>query len=377
VWGALLSCLVVLEGRGQSVDLRGQASALARAASDPVLNFRSDFRYIPTAFGAIPVSDDGSIDGELSVDLHAWGIFSHESRPSTDAALDLYRSWLRWAAPRFEVRAGLQRISFGSATLFRPLMWFDAIDPRDPLQITKGVYALLGRYYASSTANLWLWGVYGQDEIKGWELIPTRKGSVEFGGRFQFPAFSGEAGLTYHHRTAEAGTRLPTPSGEVRQTVTIPENRIGIDGKWDIGPGIWIEGTLTRQETDAMQFPWQNAVTLGSDYTFAVGNGLTVLGEWFVQSYTGKVFTSGPTASVAGLSASYPVTIVDEVSAILYFDTKNTDLYTYAGWQRTYDDWVIHLIFFANPRRLLLIAPAREGISLPGNGGMVMVVFNH
>ena len=50
-------------------------------------------------------------------------------------------AWLRLSTSRFEARVGLQKINFGSATLFRPLMWFDSLDPRDPLQITDGVYA--------------------------------------------------------------------------------------------------------------------------------------------------------------------------------------------------------------------------------------------
>lgn len=46
-----------------------------------------------------------------------------------------------------ELRLGLQKINFGSAQLFRPLMWFDKMDPRDPLQMTDGVWGALYRYY--------------------------------------------------------------------------------------------------------------------------------------------------------------------------------------------------------------------------------------
>jgi len=54
----------------------------------------------------------------------------------------------------------LQKINFGSATLFRLLMWFDRIDPRDPLKLTDGVYGLLLRYYFHNNTNIWLWGLY-------------------------------------------------------------------------------------------------------------------------------------------------------------------------------------------------------------------------
>ncbi len=374
---SLLLVGVACTGLGQSVELRGQASVLARVTGDPVLTVRSDLRYIPSLFGTLSVGEERTLDAELAFDIFASGTVEREQRPVTEASVDPYRLWLRYAAPSFEARAGLQKISFGSAALFRPLMWFDAIDPRDPLQITRGVYAALGKLSVASTASLWFWGIYGQNEVKGWEVIPSRKGSVEYGGRAQFPLLSGETGLSYHHRTAELTLRLPTYAGNAPQTFDFPEDRVGLDGKWDVGPGIWFEATLTHQRTDLLAYPWQHALTLGSDYTFSVGNGLTLLGEYFLQKYTTAPLGSGQPASVAALSLSTPVTILDDVSAIVYVDTQEWDLYAYFSLRRTYDDWVFHLILFANPAQPLLVAPAREGIPLPGNGGMLTVVFNH
>ena len=46
------------------------------------------------------------------------------------------------------------------------------------LQITGGVDALLVRYYLLNNANLWLWGVRGRDETRGWELLPTTDGTA-------------------------------------------------------------------------------------------------------------------------------------------------------------------------------------------------------
>ncbi|MCK7489842.1 MAG: ABC transporter ATP-binding protein [Anaerotruncus sp.] len=42
------------------------------------------------------------------------------------------------------------------------MMWFDTIDPRDPLQLTDGVYALLLRYYTRGNANFWAWAMLRQ-----------------------------------------------------------------------------------------------------------------------------------------------------------------------------------------------------------------------
>ena len=66
---------------------------------------------------------------------------------STDFRFKPYRLWLRYSTSHLEIRAGLQKINFGSSNILRPLMWFDKMDFRDPLMLTDGVYALLGRYY--------------------------------------------------------------------------------------------------------------------------------------------------------------------------------------------------------------------------------------
>jgi hypothetical protein len=66
---------------------------------------------------------------------------------SSNGDIKPYRLWARYSTSQLEIRAGLQKINFGSANILRPLMWFDQMDPRDPLQLTDGVWGILGRYY--------------------------------------------------------------------------------------------------------------------------------------------------------------------------------------------------------------------------------------
>ena len=87
--------------------------------------------------------------------------------------------------------------------MLRPLMWFDKIDPRDPLQLTDGVWGLLARYYFLNNANIWLWGLYGNEKPKTWEIGKTNQHYPEFGGRFQSPVPKGEAAVSYHFRMAD------------------------------------------------------------------------------------------------------------------------------------------------------------------------------
>jgi len=129
----------------------GQASDWAMAWYDTSFSGQAGLRYIPTfSFGT------GPFDAELAA--NGFGTWSARANSSFDIAAKPYRAWLRYSAPRFEARLGLQKLNFGSATMLRPLQWFDRLDPRDPLALTDGVYAGLARYYFPNDANVWTWG---------------------------------------------------------------------------------------------------------------------------------------------------------------------------------------------------------------------------
>jgi len=148
--------------------------------------------------------------------------------------LSPYRLWGRLYGKNFEIRIGLQEINFGSATILRPLQWFDQIDPADPLRFTGGVYGLLVRYYFKNNSNLWLWCLSYNDEIRGYDPGITSNNTSEFGGRIQWPIYNGEIALTYHHRYISKFS-FPEISYDFNK---IPENRFGIDMKVDIGVGL-------------------------------------------------------------------------------------------------------------------------------------------
>jgi len=286
-----------------------------------------------------------------------------------------YRAWIRYSSPRFEARLGLQKINFGSASMLRPLMWFDRLDPRDPLQITDGVYAVLLRYYFLNNGNIWLWGLYGNDETKGWEAYASKKDAPEFGGRWQFPLFKGELALSAHHRRMIVATP-PSPMMPAFEE-TVPENRVALDGKWDYVVGFWVEGSLTHADSDLLPFPYQRAVNAGLDYTLGIGNGLNVMGEFFHLSNAQAAFGSGEGLNMTAVSIRYPLGLFDSISSIFYYDWKAKDLYSFLQWQRTYDRWILNLIFFLNPKQLQLYANQSGAPVFEGAGFQVMVVFNH
>ena len=332
-------------------------------------------RFIPEFSLSQPLSDSLTLDAELSINAYGTALLRSFEDIGTEGKIKPYRFWLRLAASRFEARLGLQKINFGTASHLRPLMWFDSLDPRDPLQLTDGVYGLLVRYYFRNNANVWMWGLYGNETAKGWESVATAKDTVEYGGRLQFPLITGEMALTYHRRQIDL---MPGPSAPPSfPTDRVPESRIGLDGKWDLGIGLWFEGTLTHQDTDFLPQPWQRAYALGADYTLGLGNGLNIMAEHLRSDRSSAAFGAGDGVDFSALFLRYPVSIFVDLTAIFYYDWKNEQFYRFLSWQRTYDRWRFNAIVFWNPDAFL-IYPAQPGANpFSGKGVQLTVVLNY
>ena len=184
-----------------------------------------------------------------------------------DYAFKSYRTILRYSTTQSEVQLGLQKIDFGPAQLLRSLMWFDRVDPRDPLKLTDGVYALRYKYSFLNNSLIWLWCLYGNTDTKGYELLPTEKNVPEFGGRAQIPILAGEIAATLHTRKVDA------------MLYSYRENRYALDGRWDIGIGIWFESAWQQNISIMPIYKWNRMTTIGADYTIPVGNGIYILAE--------------------------------------------------------------------------------------------------
>ena len=188
----------------------------------------------------------------------------------------------------------------------RSLRWFDRVDPRDPLQLTGGVYGLRFKYNALNNANFWLWCLYGNDDTKGYEVLPTSSDKPEFGGRLQYPALSGELAATFHTRNVDASQF---------NEEDFTENRFAIDGRWDMEIGFWIESVLQQQKASFLPFEWTKTTTIGMDYTFGLGNGLYVLGEHMASVSSNKPLEWEDDKQISALYMNYPVGYFDTLMA--------------------------------------------------------------
>ncbi|MFT5698510.1 MAG: hypothetical protein ACI8ZB_001365 [Desulforhopalus sp.] len=366
----ILSCLP--PAQAQEANIAGQLSGWLTVTDD---ESQLGLRYIPELSLSQQLSPAYEISGEFAANLRWWSDYADWDYTDDTLTVDPYRLWMRFAAPQYEIRAGLQKISFGSATLLRPLMWFDTLDPRDPLQLTEGVYGLLGRYFFQNNANIWLWALTGNDDQKGWELLPTDKWSIEYGGRIQLPSFTGEIGFSYDHRTADSST-VPAYTAEPA-TDTFTEDRFALDGKWDVGVGLWFESALMRQDLETLELAYQRLVTIGMDYTFSLGNGLHLLAEHFDSTMAEHAFDAGENYTISAFSADYPVGILDTLMSIVYYNWQDEAWSSFLSWQRSYDQWSLNVNFFSNPDEPLLDRDNSLTSGFAGRGVQCLLVFNH
>ena len=356
-----------------SLNFRGQVSAWMLYNRGNDLPVYVGGRYIPQLNYIIPVRNDKKFDFEASANLNGnAGINPFDSIWSF-GQIKPYRFWVRYSTDQLEIRAGLQKINFGSASLLRPLMWFDEVDPRDPLKLTDGVWGILGRYYFLNNVNIWLWGLYGNKDPRGWEFAGTSTHFPEAGGRIQLPLQKGEVAMTYHHRVAD--TRGLDEI--ISQFDKIPENRLGFDIKLDLFAGLWLEGSWVNKNKDLGMLTNQEVLNAGIDYTFGVGNGLYVIFEQLVSASSYKPFGFQNVRSFSLMSVSYPAGLFDNISGIVYYDWKNRKVYNFLNWQRQFNNIVIYLIGYLNPEQYNIPTQKTGQNLFAGKGIQFMFVLNH
>jgi len=348
------------------IDQSGQISGWLNAArSQSVWNSETGLRYIPRVSLRHALEDETFVDGDFSLNTYV-NIANQTTASGHD--LRFYRAQLRYATAQSETRIGLQKIDFGPARLLRPLRWFDQINPNDPLQMTEGVYALMYKYHTQKNAGVWLWGLYGNDDPKGHEIWATAEEDPEIGGRIQYPLFNGEMAVTVHTRRVD-GSRLSSADFE--------EKRMALDGQWDLGIGLWFESVFQHQNGPLSALNWTKLISVGGDYTFAIGNGLYVLSEHMLSVLSEDALAWEEETHISAFSVNYPLGIADQLTASIYYGWENREWYNFLTWQRQYDSWGFYCIGFWNPDSNPINQNQNEQTLFAGEGMQLRVVFNH
>ena len=329
-------------------------------------------RYLPELTYRATIDSVQSFTFQAAANLSSSKFMSATGTTPLLGTVSPYRAWARYLNKQWEFRLGLQKIDFGTATLLRPLQWFNQIDPRDPLALTNGVYGLLIRYYFKNNANIWLWGLYGNDKTRGFDALPTVKRKPEFGGRFQMTVPKGELAFSYHYRTAAADEyQLINPYGDN------PETRFGLDAKWDLGVGLWFESSYIKRKQNIGPFTQQYLLTLGMDYTFAFGNGLNIIGEHLISGYGEQhPFKQQPT-QFSAISGNYPISFSSSLNLLYYHQWTSHQNTFLINYQHQFKDIAAYLIAYYNPEVTQGIQQNDILNTFSGPGIQLLFVYNH
>lgn len=159
----------------------------------------------------------------------------------------------------------------------------------------------------------------------------------------------------------------------------IKEIRIGLDGKYDFGPGLWFETVIIHQDEDVpiLPYTYRHSLTLGADYTFEIGNGLHIMGEHLWFELADAFLMTGDGYQYSAFSMNYPIGLLDQLTTIFYYDWETESFYRFVNIQRIYDRWSIYLMAFWNPDQFNLPQMQQSHAFFAGKGIQFMIVFNH
>lgn len=351
----------------------GQLSGWVQYAPDQDYTLLLGGRYIPQLGYTLPLAKNTqTLRAFASLNIYGTTSTADFDSARNDGKIDPYRLYVEWKRSGLTLTGGLQELRFGSAKMFRSVAWFDRTDPRDPLQLSDGVWGLTGRYYFPGTKlNLWAWFLYGNKGPKGTDFLPTNQGIPEMGGRLQWKYPAGNIGLSYHFRRVDTDYYLAEYNW-------VREHRFGLDARIDWRVGVTVEATNIQLSEDAGIYTHQSMATLGLDYTFRLGKGLKTDFEQFVSSLNEQTFPFDNTVTFSGLSLTYPVARADDVIYMLYYDWTDRRWYNYIRWSHRFKFLTLHTMAFWNPteyeiERIQSIARQH----LLGKGVQVMLVWDH
>jgi hypothetical protein len=77
------------------------------------------------------------------------------------------------------------------------------------------------------------------------------------------------------------------------------------------------------------------------------------------------------------MSVSYPVSLFDNISGIVYYDWKKGNAYSFLNWQRQFKNITLYLMGYWNPEKYNIPTQNSGQNIFAGKGIQVMLVLNH
>ena len=354
------------------IDIDGQLNFQGNIGLDDDKILFSGLRYLPELNYDYELDSLKTFTVQLAGNLSASKFFNSQNKSDQEIDFSPYRIWARYIYKQTEFRLGLQKIDFGSAILLRPLQWFNEIDPRDPLRLTNGVYGILFRQYFNDNSNIWLWNLYGNEKTRGFDFLPTLENNPEYGFRYQRIIRNGEIGFSYHNRRAGQDYQKI-----INPYMKNPESRFGFDAKWDFGIGLWLESTYINRKKDIGNFSKQFLLTLGSDYTFGIGNGLNIIAEHLITGYGKSNIFRQEKTEYSAINVSYPLNLSQSFSFLYYHQWQTSNNTFLMNYQYQFDKFVGYLLGYYNPKSQGGIQQNEIINTFAGPGIQFLIVFNH
>ena len=348
----------------QSFSAKGQLWGSGIFGDDPAeesSSIESQIGYIPTLSLSRQFADDRLLDIEWAYRVSR----SYSGEDVLTSREKSYRGWLRYSAPKIEVRFGLQKIAFGPAQFLRPTSWFDTIDLRDPTGQTDAVEAFRLRLFPSSSLEFWSWAINSELD------------TLSYGGRAELSLASGDWGITYHRDPAEKSQQV----GLFPIIMPGPHNRFALDYRYDGLIGLWFEGAaLVSQNSDFSGFNRYSMASVGGDFTVPVRNGVLLMTETMTIRGASSEHAETDDQTFTVLMASMPVGLLHQLMAVTQIDWKSERVSNFFRWGITYDYFSINLLFSANPKRVDYDIPESylpASLAGFGNALSLMIIYNH
>jgi hypothetical protein len=94
------------------------------------------------------------------------------------------------------------------------------------------------------------------------------------------------------------------------------------------------------------------------------------------MTHAGPEFKDSKTLTFSILALNYPIGLLDNISAMIYYNWKNGDWYRFINFQRSYNNWSYHLMAFWNPDQFQLYNISDNSNLFAGKGFQLMTVYN-